>query len=63
VINDQALDVATYSITLGAPSGGNPTIAKIIANTANGPVDVTQNIIVPPATAPTVPVTPPISLP
>jgi flagellar hook-associated protein 1 FlgK len=38
VINDQALDVATYSITLGAPSGGNPTIAKIIANTANGPV-------------------------
>lgn len=44
VINDQALDVATYTITLGAPSGGSPTIAKVIANTANGPIDVTSSM-------------------
>ncbi|RUP25225.1 MAG: flagellar hook-associated protein FlgK [Curvibacter sp.] len=45
VANDQALDVATYSITLGAPSGGSPTIAKVIANTANGPIDVTSSMV------------------
>lgn len=45
VANDQALDVATYTITLGAPSGGSPTIAKVIANTANGPVDVTSSMV------------------